>query len=568
MPDRQENFEDQNLDKWNDSSTLDEDEIDQMRRTGTGLLKTPENGKVAKADRKTAKHQAKIEVITENDLRELSSALHPDQAILTQRKRQDASQGLAQNAIENNIVFNTHTFKYYSLRTDVHNKKVIKANLPRRAKDLPDRPEQRKAFVDPVLQRLGLNSNLTRATKDRKALDVKLRVAIYNDILAITNEQAETMQRMAGYWRYVNRRTYNAMVRMNEIWDWATGAKLPEIEEENMISDIAESESDATMIDSTDLGSSAIDSPTVKVESNVGNFDVMEDTTLPSSKNAAEVATLTSIGDGAKTSAHPSVLQEADHVASLESDRTELLTYRPGRSPGPTLTFTVPSPSSSDEFWDGPDVSLEGDVEEISFAQQPNRQLFLKPSSMWAMGNARAKALEDKGHCTDDEVDCIVPNRSARSALKKNKQPEHHGKNLWPSSPTAKEIPVAKDLNNRFKDLRIETEAPHEEADFGKAKAPRPMSIKHLSTSSFSNEVVTSEDYPALSPARPSVETPRPKVISIGVTAVKLVDAKSKFSKKRLSSKTSGPWKTSTKGTWTEHTRKEAWTTVGNGKYR
>lgn len=38
------------------------------------------------------------------------------------------------------------------------------------------------------------------------------------------------MMRMAGYWRYVNRRTYNAMVRHNQLWDWATGGKLEELD--------------------------------------------------------------------------------------------------------------------------------------------------------------------------------------------------------------------------------------------------------------------------------------------------------------------------------------------------
>lgn len=38
------------------------------------------------------------------------------------------------------------------------------------------------------------------------------------------------MMRMAGYWRYVNRRTYNAMVRNNQLWDWATGEKLEELD--------------------------------------------------------------------------------------------------------------------------------------------------------------------------------------------------------------------------------------------------------------------------------------------------------------------------------------------------
>ena len=58
----------------------------------------------------------------------------------------------------------------------------------------------------------------------------KLTAAIEGDITAFQNEQAETMARAAGYWRYVNKRTYNIMVRNNTIWDWATGEKLPELD--------------------------------------------------------------------------------------------------------------------------------------------------------------------------------------------------------------------------------------------------------------------------------------------------------------------------------------------------
>ena len=216
-----QNFEDQSFEQWNDSSTLDEDEPNQKRFHQADLIDIPDNRKVAKAERKRAKHQAGVKVITEKDLQELDHALHPGKGLIIEQKRLDTSQGLAQNkAIENNISFNTHMFRCYSLGTDVHDKKLMKANRPHRGKELVDIPEQKKALVDPVLQRLGLSPNITRATKECKALNFKLREAMYDDIVAVTNEQTETMQRMAGYWRYANRRTYNAMVRMNEIWDW------------------------------------------------------------------------------------------------------------------------------------------------------------------------------------------------------------------------------------------------------------------------------------------------------------------------------------------------------------
>ena len=49
---------------------------------------------------------------------------------------------------------------------------------------------------------------------------------------------------MAGYRRYANRRTYNQMVKNNELWDWAAGQKLPEIEEENELESNEEEDED------------------------------------------------------------------------------------------------------------------------------------------------------------------------------------------------------------------------------------------------------------------------------------------------------------------------------------
>ena len=541
-----------------------------------GLPKAPESGKAAKADRKTAKHQAKMEVITGNDLDEVNNALHPDQAILAKRERQDTSQGLTHNAIENNIVFNTHTFKYNSLRTDVHHKKVAKANLPRRGTNLKI-PEQRKAFVDPILQALGLNSNLTSATKDRKALDAKLRAAIYQDILAVTNEQAETMQRMAGYWRYVNRSTYNAMVRMNEIWDWATGAKLPEIEEENGISDVAGSESDSTLVGSTDLESLNTSSPTAKAESNIRDFDVADDITPVTLIDATDSYISTSIGEGVRTPTKASVYPEAGHGISSESDGARSLSYSPGRLPGPTITFSVPSPSSSDEFWDGPDVCLEENVMDIIFAQSPNRKLFFKPSSMWASSKTSVEIYGDEDHRFEDEASYLPSSTERPSAPKEKKQPLHRGRNPWAVFPPARETLVAKDLNNRFKGLKIETAVPREEADLENQETPRSMPVKRIfaSSSSFTG-VDVNENFPALpqvdsAPHKSTGDAPKPKIISIGISAVELVDAKTKSTKKRfpkISGKTSSCLRASARSTNLEHNNDGAWMTVENGRRR
>ena len=214
-------LEEQSPEEWNDSSTLDENESASTEHIQAEINFAPKTKKTAKAERKRVRHQNDVEIIAPKDLEELDLALHPGQSLLTEQKRRYDSQGLAQNrAIENNITFNSRTFNYGKFRSTAQGKKTVKEGHTHRSNDRQDAPEQRKALLDPVLQKLRLNADLTRATKERRTLDHKLREAIYDDIVAVTNEQAETMQRMAGYWRYANRRTYNAMVLMNEIWDW------------------------------------------------------------------------------------------------------------------------------------------------------------------------------------------------------------------------------------------------------------------------------------------------------------------------------------------------------------
>lgn len=206
------------MEEWNDSSTLGEDEPGNGSPYRADLNATSGEKKAAKAERKRAKQQAKVEIITEKDLQKLDYALHPNQSLAAEQKLQDASQGLAGNqTIESNITFNTHTHRHSNLHTGVHDKKTRKANhAPRNKKE----SKELKAIVDSALQIMGLDPKDNHATKERRALDAKVREAMYEDILAVANERSETMERTAGYWRYANRRTYNAMVRMNEIWDW------------------------------------------------------------------------------------------------------------------------------------------------------------------------------------------------------------------------------------------------------------------------------------------------------------------------------------------------------------
>lgn len=229
---------------WDDesSSTLVHEEVQERKQVWNG-----ENRKAARDVRKAAKNQIRFNIITREELDKVQDALHPEIREAAERADQVPNgQGLADNeTIDQNITFNSHTFKYGSLRQGVYEKKLARANDPRTPE--PKTPEEERAILEPILASLGIRTNVLKPTKERKNLYARLQSAITRDVEAFENEQAETMKRMAGYWRYVNRRTYNQMVRNNELWDWATGQKLPEVEEESDLESIMEedeSESD------------------------------------------------------------------------------------------------------------------------------------------------------------------------------------------------------------------------------------------------------------------------------------------------------------------------------------
>lgn len=236
--------------EWDDqSSTMNEEEAEDKQQYWTA-----ETRKAAKAGRKAAKNQARSNVITQAEMEDVQRSLHPELGKSAEEGKQvQNGQGLADNkTIEDNIAFNSHTFKWGSLRQAIHQKKITRSNESRNSA-IPDLEEQND-ILDPILNSLGIRVNVSKATKERKSLETKLRNAIMEDVLAFQNEQAEKMQRMAGYWRYVNRRTYNQMVKNNELWDWATGQKLPEIEEEAELESILEEGEEDYMSGATYVG--------------------------------------------------------------------------------------------------------------------------------------------------------------------------------------------------------------------------------------------------------------------------------------------------------------------------
>ena len=189
--------------------------------------------KAAKAERKAAKNQTLFNIITREELAFVKRALHPES-----EQQNSRGQGLTNNqTIDENIAYIANTIKWSRLQQTVHAKKLSKTNG---GKHKPDGSQQDSEVLGPIIASLGVSTNLAKASKQRKSLDAKLHAAILGDLVVFENDQVETMQRMAGYWRYVNKRTYNEMVRNCEIWDWATGEKLPEIREEAELEAIEE----------------------------------------------------------------------------------------------------------------------------------------------------------------------------------------------------------------------------------------------------------------------------------------------------------------------------------------
>lgn len=117
-----------------------------------------------------------------------------------------------------------------SSKFDAKQKKTASKNGNSRSSCIPVEDDAR---IPAIIRRLGISDgDVSPDNKNKKFHSVltQLRHAIALDLVSVENEEREIMMRMAGYWRYVNRRTYNAMVRNNQLWDWATGEKLDELD--------------------------------------------------------------------------------------------------------------------------------------------------------------------------------------------------------------------------------------------------------------------------------------------------------------------------------------------------
>ncbi|KAL8846805.1 MAG: hypothetical protein Q9221_008133 [Calogaya cf. arnoldii] len=218
-------------DEWADSSTLNDEDQDTRRPGILGMKENYAPGRTRKAERKQARSSSLLQVVTPPLMNKIDALLHPES-----HTSEDKSDGLgdvndaalSHEIIQDNLAFNAGNFEAATMRQSIHAKRAMKSNGIGKISSKTPRNE---AGMAALLGKLGFVP-MTRPSKERAALVKQLKNAIRDDFDKIENENRDTMMRMAGYWRYVNRKTYNFMVRNNQIWDWTTGQKLEEIEEE------------------------------------------------------------------------------------------------------------------------------------------------------------------------------------------------------------------------------------------------------------------------------------------------------------------------------------------------
>ena len=188
-----------------------------------------------RSEAKALKAQAKSSgtMVTTVEVQRIADAIHPpaEASSTPETSSSDATDNLLDNdIIMNNLGYYSGTFDFYEWpgRKDGTGRK--RKNLNPTLTKTQDSAEQ-AALMSAILERLGVPETVAGPnTKARKGLVCKILEAIKKDLIIVSNENNEIMMRMAGYWRYASKKTYNLMVQNNEIWDWQTGAKLQELD--------------------------------------------------------------------------------------------------------------------------------------------------------------------------------------------------------------------------------------------------------------------------------------------------------------------------------------------------
>ena len=211
-------------DAWDESSTTEQTVGSDSRFKDDTRFETTRE---LKESRRRERNQARFAALKERQVRRVEEVLHPGSA--SEDKSLDTTDPLKSPVIKNNLAFNSSTFEYASLRTDIHTKKVQKNKGSPTTPEF-ERGQSQDAEITMFVQQLGVDVRKVKdGTKEQKSLLLTLHEAIRQDLECVANDDKEFMKRMAGYWRYANKRIYNIMVQNNQIWDWETGAKLEKL---------------------------------------------------------------------------------------------------------------------------------------------------------------------------------------------------------------------------------------------------------------------------------------------------------------------------------------------------
>ncbi|KAI9705449.1 MAG: hypothetical protein M1836_006204 [Candelina mexicana] len=190
-------------------------------------LRRKENKAIKKA-RNWTTSRPQITVLTTEYVQFIHDALKtpkPEPLGTRSHSRNNSNSLRRDGIIAENLAYNSKTVSYH--RWVAGRKKEAKSTLQSKAES------KYQEVPSEILARLGVEVYVQGASKERKSAVSKLCEAICNHLTTVENEERMTMMRMAGYWRYVDRKQYDLMKENNQIWDWTTGHKMtPVIENE------------------------------------------------------------------------------------------------------------------------------------------------------------------------------------------------------------------------------------------------------------------------------------------------------------------------------------------------
>ncbi|KAI9821823.1 MAG: hypothetical protein M1827_002405 [Pycnora praestabilis] len=216
------------------SDNLDENNYADFNEQRDCTPRTKEKGhgkRAKKAAKKAARCYSGIKILTSEEVQHISNVLHPQKSnpLRTRSESRVNADRLDNPIIKANLSYTARTFEYYQWE----GRKESGPPKPSKGKGVAKALEGKsdiESFAD-IFKQLGVRISGQTGSRERKNLLSKLCEAIQTDLSMVENEDRETMMRMAGYWRFVNKRAYNNMVANHQIWDWKTGAKLTEFKD-------------------------------------------------------------------------------------------------------------------------------------------------------------------------------------------------------------------------------------------------------------------------------------------------------------------------------------------------